>query len=406
MNEFKGKRIGRAATDASDRDELSIFKPRVRDLRINHSIGERSLDIITRYRIITIILLTWIPIFLMSLFEGTAWSPDLDLSFLGDWVVHTRFLVVIPLFLLADRLTDPLLRSTAAQLTEASFVPDESLADYRALARRHTRLAQSHWIDVAIVLLVMAALLYGIRRESVLPAASWQGVPQNNGLEYSLSGWWLYNVGIPIYQFILLKWFWRYFVWCKFLWSVSRMHLNLIAIHPDRTGGLGFIGIAQASFAPFVLGVATLYFAIVGRQIYFENYDLTAFIPEIVALVVLNLGIFLLPLMFFAPQLTRLRVTEIRRYSAFSGEAIRSFDKRWLVDGAKTNSPRLLDSGNVDAVANLGFLFGTVERLKPFPINLATALTITGAALLPILIPIMVIYSPSEIFEVVMAVFV
>jgi hypothetical protein len=33
-------------------------------------------------------------------------------------------------------------------------------------------------------------------------------------------------------QFLLLRWYVRFFIWYRFLWRVSRLNLHLVPIHP------------------------------------------------------------------------------------------------------------------------------------------------------------------------------
>ena len=54
----------------------------------------------------------------------------------------------------------------------------------------------------------------------------------------------------PIFQFLLLRWYFRVFIWTRFLWQVSRIDLKLVPTHPDRVGGLGFLGNVVHAFTP------------------------------------------------------------------------------------------------------------------------------------------------------------
>jgi len=45
------------------------------------------------------------------------------------------------------------------------------------------------------------------------------------------------HTDFPIY---LLRWLWRYLIWCWFLWRASRLDLHLVPTHPDRVAGLDF----------------------------------------------------------------------------------------------------------------------------------------------------------------------
>lgn len=46
-------------------------------------------------------LLAWLPLPLLSSLEGNAWGPRVQVPFLLDLDVHTRFLLALPLFVAA-----------------------------------------------------------------------------------------------------------------------------------------------------------------------------------------------------------------------------------------------------------------------------------------------------------------
>jgi hypothetical protein len=50
-----------------------------------------------------------------------------------------------------------------------------------------------------------------------------------------------------------LRWYFRIFIWMRFLWQVSRIELSLVPTHPDRVGGLGFLGNTVYAFTPLAV---------------------------------------------------------------------------------------------------------------------------------------------------------
>ncbi len=41
-------------------------------------------------------------------------------------------------------------------------------------------------------------------------------------------------------------------IWARFLWQVSRIDLDLIPTHPDRSAGLGFLGGSAFALSPLL----------------------------------------------------------------------------------------------------------------------------------------------------------
>src|SRR6185369_8442861 len=87
-----------------------------------------------------------------------------------------------------------------------------------------------------------------------LDTATWYATPSTDGTRLSIAGMWYGYVSLPIFQFLLVRWYFRLCRWTRFLWQVSRIDLKLVPTHPDRVGGIGFLSNTVHAFA--VLAVA------------------------------------------------------------------------------------------------------------------------------------------------------
>ena len=77
-------------------------------------------------------------------------------------------------------------------------------------------------------------------------------------INLSMAGWWHALVSVPMFQFLLLRWYFRVFIWARFLWRMSRINLKLVPTHPDRVGGLGFLTNVVYAFTPVLLAHGVL----------------------------------------------------------------------------------------------------------------------------------------------------
>ena len=57
--------------------------------------------LLVRQRVIVIALLAWLPLLLLSALEGNLWGGSTVVPFLFDIEVHVRFLVALPLLIIA-----------------------------------------------------------------------------------------------------------------------------------------------------------------------------------------------------------------------------------------------------------------------------------------------------------------
>ena len=104
-------------------------------------------------------------------------------------------------------------------------------------------------------------------------------------------------------NFLLFRWYYRLFIWARFLWQVSRIKLDLVPTHPDRSAGLGFLSTVSFAFVPLLLAHGALIAGKMGDRILYAGAHLVDFKWEIIAVVSVVLLFVLGPLLVFSPQL-------------------------------------------------------------------------------------------------------
>ena len=87
---------------------------------------------------------------------------------------------------------------------------------------------------------------------------TWFGQVQDGELRLTLAGWWLLLVALPLFWFLLGRWLWRFATWGLLLRDIAGCDLRLVATHPDRCGGLSFIGGYPNTYVLFVFSSAPL----------------------------------------------------------------------------------------------------------------------------------------------------
>ena len=112
-------------------------------------------------------------------------------------------------------------------------------------------------------------------------------------------------MSLPIFQFLLCRWYFRIFIWARFLWQISRINLSLVPTHPDRVGGLGFLSDTVYAFLPLLIAHGALLAGLLGDRIYHLGAKLPDFMLEVLLLVIFLTCVVLGPLLVFAPQLAQ-----------------------------------------------------------------------------------------------------
>src|SRR5262245_30144370 len=69
-------------------------------LYLRGHLAQHPLDLLHR-RILTFILITWVPLFVLTVIGGKAFD-GVHVPFLKDLATHVRFLISIPLFLIGE----------------------------------------------------------------------------------------------------------------------------------------------------------------------------------------------------------------------------------------------------------------------------------------------------------------
>src|SRR4051812_619187 len=85
-----------------------------------------------RRRVVVVSLLTWLPLFLLSSVEHLAFARPVAVTFLKDFELHIRFLVALPLLVVAELVVHARLRPTLRLLRERKVVPEAAAARLEA----------------------------------------------------------------------------------------------------------------------------------------------------------------------------------------------------------------------------------------------------------------------------------
>ncbi|WP_374088978.1 hypothetical protein [Methylomicrobium lacus] len=339
---------------------------------------------LAKRRLIFFSLFTWLPLLLLSVLTGEALGGAIKVPFLYDVDVHVRFLLALPLLLVAELVVHQRIRLVVRQFIERGIVPARSIPEFEVLIDSTMRLRNSVLIEVLLIVLVWTGMHYLWSSQMALTSATWYAAIVDGHRHYSLAGYWYAFVSIPIYQFLLARWFFRIFIWARFLWKVSRLDLHLVPTHPDRAAGLGFLGGSAAAFVPLLLSQGALLAGLIANYIFYEGKTLLDFKPEIVAAVVFVLLLVLGPLCVFAPRLAQAKRQGLLEYGALANRYVREFDDKWLRGGAPLDEP-LVGSGDIQSLNDMAGSFEVVQTMRPFPFSKSAVLQTVISVLAPLL---------------------
>jgi hypothetical protein len=383
---------------SSDRAESPDFSlvlggPLFQLLRRAHLADDALL--LQRRRIVVISLFAWLPLAMLAALGGRLFGSDVAVPFLLDVDVHVKFLVAMPLLIAAELVVHQRMRSVALAFRERNLVSDASAARLDAAVASAYRLRNSLTAEVLLIAIVYIVGVTIVWRQYVaLDAATWYATPAAGGSNLTLAGVWYGYVSLPIFQFLLCRWYFRIFIWARLLWQVSRIELQLVPTHPDRVGGLGFLATTSYAFVPLLMAHGALLAGNLATQIFHSGASLTQFKLEILLLVILMVILVVGPLLVFAPQLAAARRTGLREYGTLAQRYVRDFDAKWVRGNGSAGEP-ILGTGDIQSLADLGNSFAIIQEMRMVPVTKQAILQLGAATLAPI-VPLLLTLMPLE----------
>jgi hypothetical protein len=304
-------------------------------------------------------------------------------------------LVTLPLLIVAELVVHQRMRFVVPQFLERNLIPESALPRFDAAIASAFRLRNSVLAEILLIAFVyIIGVLLLWRHYMALATATWYAIPTDEGLKLSLTGAWYAYVSLPIFQFLLVRWYYRLFIWMRFLWQVSRIELSLIPTHPDRVGGLGFLANTVFAFMPLAVAHGALLAGFIANRIFYVGAALPDFKVEIAVLTGFLLCVVLGPLLVFAPQLAQAKRTGNREYGALAERYVREFDAKWLRGGASADEP-LVGSGDIQSLADLANSFEVVRTMQIAPITRDALVRLVAATLAPV-VPLTLTMMPFE----------
>ena len=348
-------------------------------------------------RIIAFLAVTWVPLLVLAWWEGLAVGPTPRESLLLDFAAFARFLVAVPLVFIAEVTIGPRVTAAGLHFVRAGLVTPEDYPAFEQAIRRLARWRES--LGAELVLVGMAVIgAWTFTAETVYggATASWHTatIATGNGIRLSLVGLWYHVVAVPILQFFWYRWLWRFLIWIRFLYDVSRLNLDLVPTHADGAGGLGFLGTTHTTFGILAFAMSSVLSAAAAFLIVFEGArsrrsrstsSRSSSFPNCC---------FWVRWSMFCPALVRARQAWIRQYSLLVLRYNRAFHEKWI-EGKVAEGEPLLGSADIQSLADLGNSFEFIRGMKVVPFSVRVILQLAVVTLLPAL-PLVLLVVPIE----------
>jgi hypothetical protein len=368
---------------------LDLGGPVYRILSRSHSAS--PVQNLHRHAVICV-LVCWVPLAVLSLVQGH-FLGDTNLPFLRDIETHVRFLVALPALILAELNVRRRIQPMLKRFVERHLINPEELPKFYAAVSAAVRLHNSVVVEIVLLVLVFTVGAWLWRHQLPLDVLSWYASSQGGQIHLTMSGYWLAFVSVPIFQFILVRWYIHILIWIWFLLRISYLNLYLQALHPDRAAGLGFVGKFSVVFEPLLFAQNALLSAQIVSRILYHGESLLASEMTIFGYVLLSVAVALVPLLSFAPQLMRAKRDGLARYGNFASEFVTDFDRKWLQ--GKVNDEEILSNNDIQSLSDLDNSFAMVSKMRPVPFSHDDVILLLVAAIVPFL-PLLLTIIPLD----------
>lgn len=318
-------------------------------------------------RIIGIPLLAWLPLLLLTTLAGQALG-GVAVPFLLDLDAQLRFLGSLPLLIGAELIVHARLRVVVREFLDRGLIAPEDRSRLEGIVASAMRLRNSVILELLLLVLVFTGGHWLWSEHLTLDAATWYAVKTEGHAQLTPAGYWYAFVSLPIVRFIGFRWYFRLFIWYRFLWQVSRLKLRLNPLHPDRAGGLGFLDLSMYAFVPVLLAHTVLLSGVIGNRIWHVGAALPDFKLEIAGILLFLLLLVLAPLTFFFFQLAEAKRTGLREYGLLASQYVAAFRDRWIT-GQAPEKEALLGSADIQSLADLSNSYDVVHEMHLVPFS-------------------------------------
>jgi hypothetical protein len=338
------------------------------------------------------VAVTWVPLIALAAVQGLALGPSRAQSVLLDPAILVRFLVALPILIIAPSKSAKIINDVANHFLRAELLNGAEVDRFRAIVRQRTILRKSRVGEsVCLVLAFAFSAIYVLvfLRDT---APSWRILGSGGHHSLSLAGWWFVTICEPLYLFVLLRFLYRIALWWVFLWKTSRLNLQLHSVHPDGAGGLGFLGLTLNTFRLSAFAISASFAGGVANLVLLKGVPASELKYEIVGLILFVVGLFVVPLcLFYQRELSRARDRDVLNYWVLIAAQLREFEKKWIA----SDSDRMatLTAADFSEVTGPSALLEGVRRMTLLPFETKDLLFLVATVLVPF-IPVAALVIP------------
>lgn len=306
-------------------------------------------------RIFFWIAIVWLPPEVSTVFGSFFSAIDPKVSLLYDFSFHVRCLIAIPILVASEAYVQARISGVIKTFYQRGMITESGSRGLKRILTLNKHLRKSILIEI---LLIFLSLKF-VSSELYLNPYSFTSLKRTEEWAYLFADAWNHWIGLTTYYFFLMRWLWRFILWCQFLLVVATIAPNLQPLHPDKLGGLSFLLHRHVKFSFVALAISSVMAANITELEISGIMKLDNLLLPLLYYVAIVGIIFITPLFVFTPLLVRSKRSGLEEYGNFSYLYTESFRKKWIDKSTKINESPLGDSD----IQSLSDLQGSYENL-------------------------------------------
>ncbi|MDX2443998.1 MAG: hypothetical protein QNK30_09380 [Bacteroidales bacterium] len=315
---------------------------------------------------IALSVITWLPVCLLALFGGTLNDSDATINFFEDFLLHVRFLLVVPFLILIEKIVD---RSFVKNIENSDdLIPNSQQESFNKLVKRLNRLTDSFIPEIVMLIIVYGTIIifWHITPES---EAGRNYLLNTRGDQLNPAGWYYLIISMPIFQMLIFRWIWRWFIWLYSIVAISKYKLHVDPLHADQMAGLEYLNLVPLVFSFILMAPSAVLSAYIGIDIIYNDAILKSYAFQIILYVFLLPIIIYSPLLVYMPFLLRSKSDGIYEFGSLVRKHNNNFANKWI-GNYQANKDDLLGSVDNSSLADINGSYGPIAELKIIPIDL------------------------------------
>ena len=348
---------------------------------------------------IALSLITWLPLCLLALYYGTLNDDRTTISFFEDFVVHVRFLFVVPFLILIEKMVD---RSFVEYIKNSDdIIPNVQQPKYNNLVKRLGKLTRSFLPEIIVLVVYYIIIFTDPQVMNVEDSGrNYLTYPGTNTL--NLAGWYNWLFCVPVFLLLIFRWFWRWIVWVYSLIKISYFKLFIDPLHADKMVGLGYLNLVPLTFSYIFIAPSAMMSAVIGIDIIYNGATFMSYYQLILLYVIIAPVILYSPLLIFMPKLVNAKRDGVLLFGDLLRKHNQDYIKKWINGEPDQNEP-ILGALDNSSLADINGSYAPIEEIKLFPVDLKMIIVSIFINIIPYIPLVFTYYSFSELFKLFIA---